>query len=225
MRRSLRAIALSCLLISFLGAAAWGQPTSADWTIDNFRRTEPLAPAARLAVLNPYGDVRLRAADGGEVEVSAMIQRRASEPATAQVKIRRHRDRLIIEVVYPAASRSKLRRVDLAVFVPVGVPVAVRTRDGLIEERELANDVELEPEEIVELRGAETVGPSVPTSFDGDLRDLPRVREWRPAIRSRRSRGGTSGRRASWRESPSRGSIRCSRHRHGPRSALWTPRS
>lgn len=36
------------------------------------------------------------------------------------------------------------------------------------------------PPEEVELRGAEELGPSVPTVFEGDLRDLPRVRGWQP---------------------------------------------
>jgi hypothetical protein len=144
MRRISRAVALSCVLTVFLGAAARGQDASPDWTIDNFRWTGPLAPLTGVEVLNPYGDVRVRAADGGEVEVSAMIQRWTREPATAEVKLGRRRDRLTIEVVYPAASKSGLRRVDLAVFVPTEAPLAVRTRDGLIQVRGLAGAVELE---------------------------------------------------------------------------------
>ncbi len=97
-----------------------------------------------MRVLNPYGDVRLRASDAGEVEVSAMIQRRTSDPVKAEVQIGRRRGRLTIEVVYPAAPRGDLHRVDIAVFVPAGAQVAVRTRDGMIQARGLANDVELE---------------------------------------------------------------------------------
>lgn len=139
-----RAIALSCLLCASFAAASWGQKAAPDGTIDNFRWTGPLAPAAGVSVLNPYGDVRVRVADGGEVEVSAMIQRWASQPATAEVRLGRRRGRLTIEVVYPAASGQDLRRVDLTVFVPAGAPLAVRTRDGLIQARGLANDVRLE---------------------------------------------------------------------------------
>lgn len=144
MHRISRAIALSCLLGAAFGAASWGQKASPEGTIDNFRWTGPLAPAAEVSVLNPYGDVRVRAAEGGEVEVSAMIQRWASQPATAEVRLVRRRGRLTIEVVYPAASAQDLRRVDLAVFVPAGAPLAVRTRNGLIQARGLESDVRLE---------------------------------------------------------------------------------
>ncbi|HBL28269.1 MAG TPA: hypothetical protein DD490_15650, partial [Acidobacteria bacterium] len=34
--------------------------------------------------------------------------------------------------------------------------------------------------EIIELRGAESLGTSIPTVFSGDLRDLPRAQEWQP---------------------------------------------
>jgi hypothetical protein len=140
----MRAIALSCLLSLFFAFAAWGQDAATDWTIDNFRwREEALAPAGRIVVVNKFGDVRLRAADAGEVEVSAMIQRPASEAATAEVKIKRRWGRLVVEVAYPAASRPGVHRVDIAVFVPAGAPVAVRTRDGLIQARGLASAVKL----------------------------------------------------------------------------------
>lgn len=131
-------------LLVLSSLAVRGQEAPPDWTVDNFRWTGPLAPAAAVAVINPYGDVRLRRADAGEVEVSAMIQRRTSDPVKAEVKLGRRRGRLTIEVVYPVAPRGDLRRVDLAVFVPAGARLAVHTRDGTIQARGLANDVELE---------------------------------------------------------------------------------
>ncbi|MES1210746.1 MAG: hypothetical protein ABUL63_00300 [Acidobacteriota bacterium] len=134
------------LLLFALPLASWGQeaPSEApDWTIDNTRWTGPLLPETAIDVRNPYGDVRLRAADGGEVEVSAQIQRRTNDPARAELKIDRRRGRLRIEVAYPMAPRGDLHRVDIAVFVPAGARIAVRTRDGMIQARGLENDVEL----------------------------------------------------------------------------------
>jgi hypothetical protein len=135
---------LGCLLV-LIAVTARGQETAApDWTVENFRWTGPLAPATAVEVVNPYGDVRLRAADAGEVEVSAMMQRRTSDAAKAAVELGRRRSRLTIAVVYPLAPQGDLHRVDLVVFVPAGAPLAVRTRDGMIQARGLANDVELE---------------------------------------------------------------------------------
>jgi hypothetical protein len=128
-----------------LSPAAWGQEAAPpDWILENFRWTGQLAPAAAVVVINPYGDVRLRAADAGEVELSAMMQRRTSDPVRAEVKLGRRRDRLRIEVAYPVAPRGDLHRVDLAAFVPGGARVVVRTREGMIQARGLENDVELE---------------------------------------------------------------------------------
>jgi hypothetical protein len=133
----------ACLLCAS-SLASLGQETPPDWTVDNFRWTGALAPENAIEVLNPYGDVRLRAAYAGEVEISAMIQRRTSDPVKPEVKLGRHRGRLTVEVRYPTAPRGDLHRVDIAVFVPAGARVAVRTKDGMIQANNLANDVELE---------------------------------------------------------------------------------
>lgn len=123
-----------------------GEEAPPDWTIDNFRWAGALAPSTALEVLNPYGDIRLRPADAGETEVSlsAMIQRRISDPVKPDVKIGRRRGRLTIEVAYPVAPQGDLHRVDIAVFVPAGAKLAARTREGMIQANALDNDVELE---------------------------------------------------------------------------------
>jgi len=136
-----KALLLSCLFLVF-ALAAYGQEPSPDWTIDSYRWAGTLAPSSRLAVLNPYGDVRLRDADAGEVEVSAMIQRRTSDPVKPEVRVRRRWGRLTIQVLYPTAPRGDLHRVDLTVFVPARIRVAARTRDGRIEARGLENDLD-----------------------------------------------------------------------------------
>ena len=134
-----------CLLLLSV-PAVWGEDTPPDWTIDNFRWSGALAPSTAIEVLNPYGDVRLRPADAGEADVSlsAMIQRRISDPVKPEVKIERRRGRLTIEVAYPAAPQGDLHRVDIAVFIPARVRLAARTREGMIQANGLDNDVELE---------------------------------------------------------------------------------
>jgi hypothetical protein len=131
-------------LLCISSLSSLGQETSPDWTVDNFRWTGVLAPETAIEVLNPYGDVRLRAADAGEVEVSAMIQRRTSDPVKPEVRLGRRRGRLTVQVDYPAKPLGDLHRVDVAVFIPAGARVAVRTKDGMIQANGLANDVELE---------------------------------------------------------------------------------
>jgi hypothetical protein len=125
-----------------LALAAYGQEPPLDWTIDSYRWAGTLAPSSRITVLNPHGDVRLRDADAGEVAVSAMIQRRTSDPVKAEVRIRRRWGRLRIEVLYPAAPQGDLHRVDLTIFVPARVRIAARTKDGRIEARGLENDLD-----------------------------------------------------------------------------------
>lgn len=132
-----------CLLFVF-PLAAHGQEPSPDWTVDNFRKSEILAPETAIEVLNPYGDVRLRSTTTGEVEVSAQIQRRKSDPVQPEVNLVRRRGRLRIEVGYPVPPRGDLHRVDIAVIVPAGARVSVDTEDGMIQANGLESDVDLE---------------------------------------------------------------------------------
>lgn len=135
-----------CLLV--LVALVAMQPLAAqepppDWTIDNWRWNGELAPSTSIEVDNPWGDVRLRASDAGEMESSAMIQRRHADPVRAEVRVSRRGSTIKLEVVYPAAPRGDLHRVDLALFVPKDAPIAVRTHAGMIQARGLANDLRL----------------------------------------------------------------------------------
>ena len=53
------------VLLCVSSLASLGQEPPPDWTVDNFRWTGVLAPETAIEVLNPHGDVRLRAADAG----------------------------------------------------------------------------------------------------------------------------------------------------------------
>lgn len=61
-----------------------------------------------------------------------------------QVKLGRRHGRLTVQVDYPAAPRGDLHRVDVAVFVPAGAQVTVRTQEGMIQANGLQNDLEFE---------------------------------------------------------------------------------
>ena len=168
-----------CLLL--VSPAAWGQETPADWTVDSFRWNGPLDSTTRIDVVNPYGDVRLREGDPGEVVLSAMIQRRTNDPVKPEVKIGRRRGRLTIEAVYPTAPLGDLHRVDIAVMVPGGVRLVVRTREGMIEARGLANDVDLKS------KGGyvtfSTTGTARVSAGRGDIMADLRGRRWARAPR------------------------------------------
>ncbi len=139
----LRAALLGACLLGLAVPAAAAEEPPADWTIDNWRWKGELSPSTAIEVDNPWGDVRLRAADAGEMESSAMIQRRTADPVRAEVRVERRGAVIRFEVVYPTAPRGDLHRVDLALFVPRGAPVAVSTRGGMIQARGLANDLRL----------------------------------------------------------------------------------
>ncbi len=139
------ALGTACLLLLLASSPqVWGEDATSDWTVDNTRWSGALAPSGSVEVINAYGDVRLRGTETGEVEMSAMIQRRVADPVRPEVRIGRRRGRLTIEVVYPDPPNGDLRRVDIAVIVPAGAPISVRTQDGMIQGRGLANDVDLE---------------------------------------------------------------------------------
>ena len=134
---------VACLPFFVLVPLAAEESPPPDWTIDNWRWKGELAPSTAIEVDNPWGDVRLRASDGGEMESSAMIQRRNADPVRADVRVSRRGSTIRFEVVYPVTPRGDLHRVDLALFVPKGARVAVRTEAGMIQARGLDNDLRL----------------------------------------------------------------------------------
>ncbi|HRQ66481.1 MAG TPA: hypothetical protein PKZ76_16720 [Xanthomonadaceae bacterium] len=95
-----------------------------------------LAPGGEVEIVNPYGDVYIRR--GGEnVGLSGVIQRLGSPAAIETIDLRASPERVRLEVGYPrgagvAQGFDRLGRVDLAVLVPEGATLRVRTRDGSI---------------------------------------------------------------------------------------------
>jgi hypothetical protein len=143
-RSALRSAALAAGLLVVLVPHATAQDSSLpDWAIESLRWHGDLNPSQSLEIQNPWGDVRLRASDAGEVETSAVVQRRKSDPVLPEVKVERVKGVLRIVVGYPEPPTGDLYRVDLAVFVPKGVYVVVETRDGMIEARGVSNDLRL----------------------------------------------------------------------------------
>ena len=98
-----------------------------------------LASGGEVEIINPYGDVYIRHNRGGvNVGISGVIQRLGQQPAIENIELRASKDHVRLEVKYPAGidttpdNFDRPGRVDLAVLVPQGSMLRVRTADGVI---------------------------------------------------------------------------------------------
>ena len=146
--RRIAFLVLACAL-----PVAAGEPSLDDWQITRQEWTGKLGPESSVAIVNPHGDLRVRAGDAGEVSSLAVIQRHRDDPRQAAVATEEGEDGMRLEVRYPEAAAGepleipeawRKRRVDLTVFVPKEASVSARTRTGLLELKGLAGDVEAE---------------------------------------------------------------------------------
>lgn len=108
-----------------------------------------LAPDGEVEIINPYGDVYIRHNRGGRnVGISGVIQRLGDPAPEEMLDLRASRNHVRLEVSYPeSASTSDLKygrfgRVDLAVLVPEGSTLRVRTRDGSITGKRVRSNIE-----------------------------------------------------------------------------------
>jgi hypothetical protein len=92
-----------------------------------------------IRIVNELGEVHLRNSDDGMVTLLEAVQARSAPERNLQVQVERNEHSLILS--YPAAGRAADTRVDLAVLVPPGFPVEVRTVDGRVEARKLHNQI------------------------------------------------------------------------------------
>jgi hypothetical protein len=126
------------LLISASGALA-GQASPQGWR-------GAIAPGNVIEIKGVNGDVRATPSSGGEVEVSAVMKGRRSNPADVRLEIVQHAEGVTICAMYPSpdgrpnecqpggGGRMSVRdndvRVDFTVHVPSGVRFAGRTVNG-----------------------------------------------------------------------------------------------
>ena len=99
----------------------------------------------RVAIDNPWGEINVRSSDDREVGIHAVIQR--LPPRFAQASLRSHRDgdTLHIDVAFDrerADAQASAGRVDLAVYLPREIALALRTRDSRIAANKRAGAIE-----------------------------------------------------------------------------------
>ena len=136
-----------CWLSAF--CPGFGGDEGDTWQHKRAEYRHKLIPGASLSIANPYGDIRIRAADVDEVLVVAHIQTKAAASGEAGVEFEETTDRLGIVVSFPsdkvgALPASETHRVDIAVVVPVKAALAIMGHKGLIEAKGLKSAVQVE---------------------------------------------------------------------------------
>jgi len=124
------------LFLSTDPATPLGDSLDQEWVHERRTAEEPLPKGARLVVVNPHGDIRIRGHEKGTVYWIANIQKRETNPAEATVTTRLEDGRYLIEVDFPAAkkdARKPPRRVDLTLVVPELVDLDATVDKGTIE--------------------------------------------------------------------------------------------
>ena len=181
-----RRILLGCLIAALTAASVAAQVVPADWHLERVDATLPLRDLQEVAVSNPFGDLRVRAGDAGELYWLAHTQRAQADPRRFEVVLEPPSG------AEPAALRVHLsgspegtsdtaepeswnaRRADLTVFVPKAVLLHATTTDGLLEIRGVPRIGRLRTE-----RGELRVGAGAPIeahSQHGEvLIQLPRM--------------------------------------------------
>lgn len=148
---------LGCALVALAlveARAAEPAPVPADpaagLTIDRLEWSGAPGGAEVVVVENDYGDVRVRGTEGDDVvEVHAVVQRLDSAGEKLVLAVERVGTALMIRVEYPPAAppdpaaratRERLDRADVAVFVPGDVRIEARTRKGIVNVKEVDCD-------------------------------------------------------------------------------------
>ena len=142
LERGARIIASACAAIFMLaGCATHSAPTASskqDVRIERLDKEFDIdRDIARVAIDNPWGEINVRGRDEREVGIHAVIQR--LPPTFPRVKFASHRvgDTLRIDVVLAGANlaadgETPHARVDIAVYVPSDLALALSTRDARI---------------------------------------------------------------------------------------------
>jgi len=106
----------------------------------------PVSPGGTLRVVNPFGDVHARFGGyGNEAEILATSQRLESSRPELEMRFSTDGQRTDVVVADPGAADKEIGsrdRIDLVVFVPLGIALAVRTSDGTIAIKGLRGDVD-----------------------------------------------------------------------------------
>lgn len=95
----------------------------------------------RVAIDNPWGEINIRARDEREVGIHAVIQRMPPHYAGAKFRSRREGTTLHIDVALDGAAPPR-GRVDIAVYLPNDLALALSTRSGRISAKRRAGPLE-----------------------------------------------------------------------------------
>jgi len=136
---------IALLFVLALVAACGGVPPAAEHAAGDVRiervdrEFEIPAGVTRIAITNRSGEINVRSRDEHEVGVHAVVQRMPPGHAPAQFRTQRDGDTLAIEVAFEAGAPG---RIDVAVFLPGELAVALATRDGRIAAKRRAGAIE-----------------------------------------------------------------------------------
>lgn len=95
----------------------------------------------RVAIDNPWGEINIRARDEREVGIHAVIQRMPPNFANAKFRSRREGATLHIDVALDGAAPPQ-GRVDIAVYLPNDLALALSTRSGRISAKRRSGPLE-----------------------------------------------------------------------------------
>ena len=132
----------SLILVSICRTGLADQVSMSDWVIERSNLSHAVEEGQSVAVVNPYGDIRARSGDDGEIAVYAVIQRhRDDNRGIPEITFAKDNDKLTVGVAYPGPAGMTLperfakRRTDIAVFVPPTLELTLKTQDGRAESK------------------------------------------------------------------------------------------
>jgi len=170
-------------LASILRPAIAEEILMSDWVIEQVTRSHEVDGSKSVTIVNPYGDIRVRGGDDKEISLYATLQHHTDDTETPEFIFIRDGDRLELETSYPDVADNPLpqrfskRRTDIALFVPSGLRLTLKTLDGRAESKGHKGHL------VIEARAgqiiAATKGVVEARTESGDIRIEFRNRDWR----------------------------------------------
>jgi hypothetical protein len=174
----------ACALV--VGACASTEPsTRGGARIERIDREFEIAKdITRVAIDNPWGEINVRGHDEREVGIHAVIQRLPPRFPKVEFRSRREGDTLRIEISAsgeprPASEAAPGARVDIAVFVPGDLALALATTSGRISAKRRPGAVEATTESGDIHAGS--LGRLTLKSRSGQIRAMAIGRRWQGA--------------------------------------------
>lgn len=138
--RAIVVTAIAASLLTAAGAAAQG-PSAEDWKIVRVDRTIEVPVGVPIEIINPYGQVRIRAGADDEMQIVANAQRHAEDPREARIELSATPEGGLVRVQWGEAEGVPdeipegwtRRRVDVAVVVPPAARLSIVAKDDLVE--------------------------------------------------------------------------------------------